>query len=81
VKSRASVTVRNLPDETHRALRVCAALHGHSTEAEIRAILDSAGRPKGRLKLGSLLAEIGRQAGGVDLEIARDRAATEPVGF
>jgi len=32
----ASVTVRNLSDETHRALRVRAAMHGHSTEAEIR---------------------------------------------
>ena len=52
----ASVTVRNLPDETHRALRVRAATHGRSTEAEIRAILESAVRPEGRVKLGTLLA-------------------------
>lgn len=32
----AMLTVRNLPDEVHRALRVQAALHGHSTEAEVR---------------------------------------------
>jgi plasmid stability protein len=31
----ASVTVRNLSDEVHRALRVRAATHGRSTEAEI----------------------------------------------
>ena len=77
----ASVTVRNLPDETHRALRVRAATKGLSTEAEIRAILESAVRPEGRVKLGSLLAEIGREIGGVDLEIERDRTPTKPVSF
>lgn len=77
----ASVTVRNLPDETHRALRVRAAMHGLSTEAEIRAILENAVRPESRIKLGSLLAEIGREVGGVDLEIERDRTPVEPVGF
>ena len=30
----SSVTVRNLPDEVHRALRIHAARHGRSTEAE-----------------------------------------------
>jgi plasmid stability protein len=77
----AAVTVRNLADETHRALRARAAAHGRSTEAEIRAILDSAVRPEGRVKLGSLLADIGREAGGIDLEIERDREPVEPVSF
>ena len=77
----ASVTVRNLPDETHRALRVRAATHGRSTEAEIRAILESAVRPEGRIKLGTLLAEIGRELGGVDLQIERDRTPAEPMSF
>ena len=77
----ASVTVRNLPDETHRALRVRAATHGRSTEAEIRAILEFAVRPEGRIKLGSLLAEIGREVGGVDLEIERDKTPAEPISF
>ena len=77
----ASVTVRNLPDETHRALRVRAAMHGLSTEAEIRAILENAVRPESRIKLGSLLAEIGRELGGVDLEIERDKTSSEPVSF
>lgn len=75
----ASVTVRNLSDETHRALRVRAATHGRSTEAEIRAILESAVRPEGRVRLGTLLAEIGRETGGVDLEIERDRTPAEPI--
>ena len=77
----ASVTVRNLPDETHRALRVRAATHARSTEAEIRAILENAVHPEGRIKLGSLLAEIGREVGGIDLGIERDKTPAEPMSF
>jgi len=83
----ASVTVRNLPNEVHRALRVRAAHHGRSTEAEIRAILESAIRPPERFKLGSLLASIAREAGGLtDTEAKRfnqlhDNAAAEPMCF
>jgi plasmid stability protein len=33
----------------------------HSVEAEAREILEAAVRPEGRVKLGSLLADIGRQ--------------------
>ena len=33
------------------------------------------------IKLGSLLGEIGREAGGVDLDIERDKTPTEPVSF
>ncbi len=77
----SSVTVRNLPDETHRALRVRAAKHGRSTEAEIRAILENAVRPEGRVKLGSLLAEIGREVGGIELDIERDKTIGKPIDF
>ena len=59
----AMLTVRNLPDEVHRALRVRAALRGRSTEAEVRAILQETVLPKGRVRLGSLLTAIGRGAG------------------
>ena len=58
----AMLTVRNLPDEIHRALRSRAAKHGHSMEAEVRAILESAVSGERRVQLGSLLAEIGEQA-------------------
>jgi antitoxin FitA len=77
----ASITVRNLPDATHRALRVRAAQAGRSTEAEIRAILENSARPEGRVKLGSLLAAIGQQVGGVDLAAERDPAPPQPLGF
>lgn len=76
-----SITVRNVSDETHRALKVRAARHGCSMEAEIRAILEAAVKLEGRVKLGSLLAEIGLEAGGVELDIERDRGATQPTGF
>jgi plasmid stability protein len=61
----AAVTIRNLSAETHRALKVRAAHHGRSTEAEMREILEAAVRPISRVKLGSLLASIGREAGGL----------------
>ena len=75
------VTVRNLPDETHRALKVRAARHGRSTEAEIREILEEAVRPEVRVRIGSELAAFGRRIGGIDLEIARDQAPTDPATF
>ncbi len=77
----ASITVRNLPDEVHRALRARAEKHGRSAEAEIRLILENAVKPEGRIKLGTLLAEIGREAGGVDLDIARDKRPAKAPHF
>ncbi|KML59307.1 MULTISPECIES: FitA-like ribbon-helix-helix domain-containing protein [Burkholderia] len=75
------ITVRNLPDEVHRALRIRAAQHGRSTEAEVRDILEQAVLPGGRLKLGTMLAEIGRAAGGVDFDVERDTMPTNPMSF
>lgn len=82
----ATVIVRNLPDEVHRALRVRAATHGRSTEAEIRDILESTVRPPERLRLGTALAELGRRVGLTDADIAafeqvRDKTPAEPVRF
>jgi len=77
----AAVTVRNLPAEIHRALKLRAARHGRSTEAEIRAILEQAVRPRRRLKIGSELAAFGRCVGGLDLDVARDPGPTEPASF
>ena len=75
------VTVRNLPEETHRALKARAAQHGRSTEAEIREILEEAVHPKTRIKIGSELAAFGQRFGGLDLDITRDQAPTEPAVF
>jgi plasmid stability protein len=76
-----SIIIHNLPEATYRALRARAKTAGRSTEAEILAILEQAIYPEGRVKLGSLLAQIGREAGGVDLEIERDKTPPEPTDF
>ncbi len=81
----AMLTVRNVPDEVRRALRVRAARHGRSTEAEVRAILEEAVKPQGRLRLGSMLADIGRQIRLTDEEVAlinqRDKSLPRRVNF
>lgn len=72
----AKLTVRNLPDEVHRALRVRAALHGHSTEAEVREILAMVVKPEQRLRMGDALAALGR-----DLDLTNeDFAVFEQIG-
>lgn len=74
-----SVTVRNLPEATHRALKHRAAQHGRSTEAEIRHILEGVVRPQ--RGIGSALAAIGRSLGGVELKNERDRTPVAPAKF
>jgi antitoxin FitA len=82
-----SITIRNVPDEVHRAIRVRAAMHGCSAEAEIRAILEQAAKPEDRLKLGSLLVAIAQEAGGLadaeaeQINQQRDKTLTEPMSF
>jgi plasmid stability protein len=55
-------------------------------EAEVRAILAAAINPQGRVRLGSLLADMGRQAKLSDEEFAvfeqvRDKTPSRPVSF
>ena len=80
----AVLTVRGVPDEVHRALRVQAAEHGRSAEAEVRAILAAALVPPNRLRLGDALAALGRdlELSDVDvdaLEGVEDRSPAEPL--
>jgi plasmid stability protein len=76
-----AVTVRNLSEKTHRALKLRAARNGRSTEAEIRRILESAVSAKDEVGLGSQLAALGRRFGGVELNISRDAKPAEPADF
>jgi len=71
-----SFKIRNLSEKTYKALGLRAAAHGRSVEAEIRAILDETVSPP-KPGLGSLLAAIGRDFGGVELDIARDQTPAE----
>ena len=77
----AVITVRNLPEQTHRALKVRAAEHGRSTEAEIREILKAAVQPKSGRKLGSEIAAIAERLGGFEFETVRDQTPAEPASF
>ena len=82
----AMLTVRNLPDEVHRALRVRAAQHGHSTEAEVREILAITVKPETRVRLGEALAGLSRKIGltNEDFEVfnrIQDKTPAEPLRF
>lgn len=75
----AAVVVRNLAEETLRAIKQRAARSGRSTEAEIREILADAVRSP--VAVGSELARIGRRLGGFDLESAPTRSPVRPARF
>ncbi|NLT29168.1 MAG: plasmid stabilization protein [Propionibacterium sp.] len=72
----STITIRNLDDDVTRRLRIRAAAHGHSMEAEVRAILT--GAVAGSTHLGRALIEMGESVGGVELEIP-ERSPARPV--
>jgi plasmid stability protein len=82
-----AITIRNLSHETHRALKLRAAKHGRSAEAEMRVILEAAVRPADRVRLGGALVDMSRKIGLTNadveaLEQTHDRKkAAEPLGF
>ena len=77
----ATLTIRNIDDETKRLLRQRAAHHERSMEEEVRQILRSAVRPgpAGSKPLGDLLVELSRP--GVELPEVRDRTPQEPIAL
>ena len=82
----ATLTVRNLPNDVHRALRIRAAQQGRSTEAEVREILAAAVKPEERVRVGDALARIGRRIGltNDDFEVfdrLRDKTPAQPIKF
>jgi plasmid stability protein len=75
-----------VPDDVHRALRVRAARHGRSTEAEVCEILAAVVKLEKRLRLGETLAAIGRKIGLTNedfavLESVRDQTPAKPLRF
>ena len=82
----AMLTVRNLPDDVHRALRVRAAERGHSTEAEVRDILATVVKPQSRVLLGDALADVSRKLGLTNADFdalaqVRDKMPAQPMSF
>lgn len=80
----SSITIRNLDPAIKERLRVRAAEHGHSMEAEARRILQSAlkGAPqKPRRSLYDRIHDRFAAIGGVDLELPSREADREPPRF
>ena len=75
----SAVTVRNLPDATHRVFKLRATQHGRSTEAEIRTILDAVVAPE--LVMGTALVTIGRKLSGANIELVRDMQSVDVASF
>lgn len=67
----AMLTVRNLPDGVHRALRIQAARYERSAEEKVREILTLAVKPEGSLRIGDALGALGRNNGlsNADVEV------------
>ncbi len=80
------MTIRNIPDEIHNALKARAKRHNRSAEAEVRAILEEVTRPETRLLMGDALAALGRKVGLTNEDFAvfdqiRDKTPAEPMKF
>ena len=77
-----TLTIRNVPEETKKRLRIRAAEHDRSMEAELRAILDSAlGKPEPPENLAEAIHRRFAKFGGVELELPERTPAREPPDF
>jgi antitoxin FitA len=66
----ASMTIRNLNDETKRLLKQKASQKGHSLEEEVRLTLDKAVNPAARKTgVGTAINKMFKEVGGSDLEV------------
>ncbi len=65
----AAMTIRNLDDSVHEKLRVRAALHGRSMEAEARAILAEAVDSPVERSLVDMLLQMRELMAGEGLEL------------
>ncbi len=71
----ATLTIRQLDENTHSRLRGRAAEHGRSVEAEVRAILDAAvNRPEANI----LIALHDAMATAGDVELAVPERSDQP---
>lgn len=76
----ASITVRNLPTDTKRKLKIRAAMNGRSMEQEAREILKSAmaQTSKKKTNLAERIRDIFGPLGGVELERLPRELMPEP---
>jgi antitoxin FitA len=74
-----AISIRNLDPDVKARLRVRAAEHGRSMEAEIRAILVDAVAEQRPVGLFDAIRAISLEHGGVDLDLRRERRRQRPV--
>ena len=75
----ATMTIRNIPDNVHHALKVRAALNNRSAEAEVRALLEQAVQPRSGVALVEALHQFGREVGIADEDLtAFEREQSDP---
>jgi antitoxin FitA len=74
-----AVSIRNLDPEVKARLRVRAAEHGRSMEAEIRAILSEAVAEQRPAGLFDAIRAVSLQHGGIELEFPRQKRRQRPV--
>jgi plasmid stability protein len=75
----AVLTVRNVPDEVHRALKARASEHGRSAEAEVRDILQHALISDERVHMGDQIAALGRELGLTDEDVDAIEQNDHPI--
>ena len=79
----ASITIRKLDDDVKSKLRVRAASNGRSMEAEARLILAEAvdREPAPAEGLGTMIHELFKPYGGVELELPPREPMRDPPSF
>lgn len=76
----ATITVRDLDDSVRDRLKVRAAQHGRSMEAEVRQILtDEVAHAAPARTLGAIAREFREATGGVDLQAARRAGSSRGI--
>jgi plasmid stability protein len=79
----ATITIRKLDERTKGRLRVRAARHGRSMEAEAREILRAAldRRSMRKISLAEMIRHRFEPLGGVELELPQRSPIEEPPDF
>ena len=80
----ASLTVRNIEDETKQGLRLRAARRGHSMEEEIRTVLREAAARQDEPRNANLydaIRALVEPHGGFDIPIPDRQPAARPIPF
>jgi len=82
----SSIVISDVDDDLEQRLKVRAAEHGRSIEAEARDILrlalgGSKGEPPAATNLGDSIRAIVEQIGGIELDIPPRKQIREPPKF